>query len=73
MIHRIFVYGTLAPEGQMLKSSVTWLANGRMHPSVVILFKQVWGAEQGYPRVVLDAEGCMVEGFVFLRGQTSGC
>ncbi|WP_211253317.1 gamma-glutamylcyclotransferase family protein [Rheinheimera texasensis] len=64
MINRIFVYGTLAPgrpnahvlghlDGSWLNATI------RGH-----LVQAGWGAEQGYPGVVIDAKGGVVEGFI---------
>jgi gamma-glutamylcyclotransferase (GGCT)/AIG2-like uncharacterized protein YtfP len=64
MLERLFVYGTLAPgrsnahvlghiPGSWQKASI------RGH-----LLQAGWGAEQGYPGVVIDASGTTVDGFV---------
>ena len=66
MIHRLFVYGTLAPgrpnehiladvPGEWKRATV----RGRLIP-------EGWGAAAGYPGIVLDEEGDEVEGLLFI-------
>ncbi len=64
MLERIFVYGTLAPGRPnahvLAHLPGSWqLATIRGH-----LVQAGWGAEQGYPGVVIDASGATVEGFI---------
>ena len=65
MIERLFVYGTLGPgrpnEHVMLEIGGTW------NPGVVVgrLYQLGWGADLGYPGIVLDENGMEVEGHVF--------
>ena len=65
MEERLFVYGTLGPGrpnehiladigGNWLKATV----NGT-------LLQKGWGAEMGYPGIVLDMNGDEIEGFIF--------
>ncbi len=65
MVDRLFVYGTLGPDrpnehvlanigGSWLKATVTGS-----------LRHEGWGAEMGYPGIVLDLKGDKVEGFIF--------
>ncbi len=72
MTERLFVYGTLAPgrsnehhladlEGEWIPGTV----RGRLH-------ELGWGAEEGYPGIVLDELGEVVEGFVFASAQLGG-
>jgi len=65
VVEQLFVYGTLGPgrpnEHMMTEIGGTWLTatvNGT-------LLQKGWGAEMGYPGIVLDTNGDEVEGFVF--------
>jgi len=64
MLQRLFVYGTLAPgrPNEHVLSGVpgTWeqgTVRGR-------LIQAGWGAEQGYPGIVIDESGGSVPGYV---------
>lgn len=66
MINKLFVYGTLGPgrpnEHVLAKFGGRWLEGhifGRLQ-------QQGWGAEMGYPGIVLDANADKVQGFVFV-------
>ena len=64
MLNRLFVYGTLAPSRPnahvLSHLTGTWQnASVRGH-----LLQAGWGAEQGYPGIVIDAAAAPVEGFV---------
>jgi gamma-glutamylcyclotransferase (GGCT)/AIG2-like uncharacterized protein YtfP len=66
---RLFVYGTLAPgrpnEHILASVSGTWEKGCvRGH-----LLQAGWGADQGYPGIVLDASAKRVEGFVLTSDQ----
>lgn len=65
MIHRLFVYGTLAP-GQP-NAHVLADVPGTWEPASVTgtLLAQGWGAAIGYPGIVLDERGETVHGQVF--------
>jgi gamma-glutamylcyclotransferase (GGCT)/AIG2-like uncharacterized protein YtfP len=65
MIHRLFVYGTLAPGRP--NEHVLAEVPGNWQPATVTgrLVRQGWGAELGYPAIVLDENGPDVSGFVF--------
>ena len=65
MIHRLFVYGTLAPgrpnEHVLAEIPGMWEAatvRGK-------LLQEGWGASAGYPGIVLDETGDEVQGFLF--------
>lgn len=65
MIERLFVYGTLVPGGpnEHVLNSIggTWeeaSVNG-------YLKQQGWGAEMGYPGIVLDNFGDEIKGYIF--------
>jgi gamma-glutamylcyclotransferase (GGCT)/AIG2-like uncharacterized protein YtfP len=64
MLERLFVYGTLAPgrpnEHVLSKVPGTWqqaTVRGR-------LVHEGWGAEQGYPGIVLDESATVVHGYL---------
>lgn len=65
MTQRLFVYGTLGPgrpnEHVLTEIGGTWeeaSVNGR-------LIEQGWGAQMGYPGIVLDADGNEIKGYLF--------
>ncbi|HVF72665.1 MAG TPA: gamma-glutamylcyclotransferase family protein [Chthoniobacterales bacterium] len=64
-MHRLFVYGTLAPgrPNEHILASVP----GKWEPAAVngVLFKERWGAAAGYPGIVLDASAREVAGLLF--------
>ncbi len=64
-MHRLFVYGTLAPG----KPNEHVLANipGTWEPATVTgtLIAEGWGAAMGYPGIVLDERANEVPGLVF--------
>lgn len=62
---RLFVYGTLAPGRP--NEHVLGVLEGRWEPATVRgrLERRGWGAEMGYPALVLDRAGDEVRGFVF--------
>lgn len=65
MMDRLFVYGTLAP-GRPNEHVLAGVP-GNWTPAHVRgrLLQQGWGAEVGYPGIVLDAHGEEVRGLVF--------
>lgn len=65
MIDRLFVYGTLAPGRP--NEHVLADVPGVWEPATVrgTLLQEGWGAELGYPGIVLAATGDEVRGFVF--------
>lgn len=64
MIARIFVYGTLAPGKP--NAHVLGHLPGSWQKATIrgYLVHAGWGAEQGYPGVVIDASAATVEGFI---------
>lgn len=64
-LERIFIYGSLGPgrpnEHVMAAIGGTW------QPATLrgALLEEGWGAELGFPGLVLDEQGQMTEGFVF--------
>ena len=64
MLERLFVYGTLAP-GRPNAHVLSHIPGSWQKASIRgHLLQEGWGAEQGYPGVVIDASGTTVEGFV---------
>ncbi|GAA3397010.1 gamma-glutamylcyclotransferase family protein [Cryptosporangium minutisporangium] len=65
MTDRLFVYGSLAP-GRPNEHVLADLA-GTWEPATIRghLRKEGWGADLGYPGIVLDERGPEVEGLVF--------
>ena len=65
MIHRLFVYGTLAPGRP--NEHVLADVPGQWQPATVTgtLLQEGWGAAVGYPGIVLDERGGKVQGLLF--------
>ena len=71
MVERLFVYGTLGlgrPNEHVLSD-----IGGSWESASVIGFWQNegWGAEMGYPGLVLDPNGDKIEGFLFSSNKLS--
>jgi gamma-glutamylcyclotransferase (GGCT)/AIG2-like uncharacterized protein YtfP len=64
MVERLFVYGTLAPGRP--NAHVLEGVRGTWQPATVRgrLLQEGWGAEQGYPGIVLDESAGSVAGHV---------
>jgi gamma-glutamylcyclotransferase (GGCT)/AIG2-like uncharacterized protein YtfP len=64
MIQRLFVYGTLMPGGP--NERVLSGIEGSWEPASVtgILLEEGWGAEMGYPGIVLNEHGNEIQGFL---------
>lgn len=64
MTHRLFVYGTLAP-GRVNERVLAGVAGG-WEPATTrgTFLPQGWGAAAGYPGIILDAHGPVVQGFL---------
>ena len=65
MKERLFVYGTLGPNRpneHILKN-----IGGIFEDATVkgTLYEKGWGAELGYPGIILDTKGIIVKGFLF--------
>ena len=71
-INRLFVYGTLAP-GRANAHIVSGL-NGTWQPAKVRgQLKQIgWGANMGYPGIVLDEQAPWVEGLLLCTDNLEG-
>lgn len=64
LINRLFVYGTLAP-GQPNEHVVSGLNGTWLAGSVKGELKQIgWGANMGYPGLVLNHQGAQIHGLV---------
>jgi gamma-glutamylcyclotransferase (GGCT)/AIG2-like uncharacterized protein YtfP len=65
MKERLFVYGTLGPDRpneHILKN----IGGSFEEASVIgILYDKGWGAEMGFPGIILDTKGIKVKGFLF--------
>lgn len=72
MIHRLFVYGSLAPG--RLNGHVLADVPGEWEPATVTgtLLQEGWGAALGYPGIVLDERGDEVEGLLFSSESLAG-
>jgi gamma-glutamylcyclotransferase (GGCT)/AIG2-like uncharacterized protein YtfP len=65
MIERLFVYGTLGPERP--NEHILNVIGGSWSNATItgILRSEGWGAEMGYPGLVLDEQASEIEGFVY--------
>ncbi len=66
MVQRLFVYGTLGPDGPnrhiLVEIGGTWVeasVRGRLED-------RGWGAQMGYPAILLDPNAPPVQGHVFV-------
>jgi len=71
MIHRLFVYGTLAP-GQP-NEHILGVIEGTWEEATVTgtLYPKGWGAIMGYPAIVLREDGDEIKGLVFSSNELS--
>jgi len=66
VLERLFVYGTLGP-GRPNEHVLTAIGGSWKTATVTgTLRYEGWGAEIGYPGIVLDENGGEVEGFLFI-------
>ncbi len=65
MLEKLFVYGTLGPGGPN-EHILAGVGGSWLQATVTGTLQQKgWGAEMGYPGIVLSKEGDEVEGFLF--------
>ncbi len=65
MINKLFVYGTLGPGRP--NAHILEIIGGSWEKASVKgkLIDEGWGAEMGYPGIILDKKGDIIEGFLF--------
>lgn len=70
-MERLFVYGTLQPGGP--NEHVLSAIDGEWTLAVVKgkLVKAGWGADMGYPGLVIDDSGSEIQGYVFAASNLS--
>ena len=72
MVERLFVYGTLGP-GRPNEHVLADIGGSWLEATITGTLQQKgWGAEMGYPGIVLDKEGDKVEGFLFSSENLTG-
>ena len=72
MVERLFVYGTLAP-GRANAHVLAGIPGAWQRASIRgRLVHSGWGAEQGYPAVIVDAAGEAVDGFLLTSAALAG-
>lgn len=71
MVDRLFVYGTLAPGRP--NEHILGDVPGAWEPATVRgnLIQKGWGAEVGFPGIVLSEDGNEVHGFIFTSADLS--
>lgn len=71
MIEKLFVYGTLAPNCP--NEHILTVVGGSWESATIIgtLLEKGWGAEMGFPGIILDKQGDEIEGFVFTSDNLS--
>lgn len=70
-MERLFVYGTLAP-GRVNHHIVENIPGSWESATVTgKLIEQGWGADMGYPGIILEKDGDEVSGFLFSSQQLS--
>jgi len=69
MINKLFVYGTLAPgkPNQHILSDIEGSWEGASVKGS--LRESGWGAEVGYPGILLDGSDCLVAGLIFTSNE----
>ncbi len=66
MVERLFVYGTLGP-GRPNEHVLADIGGDWQKATITGMLQQKgWGAEMGYPGIVLDEDGDIVDGFLFI-------
>ena len=69
MTQRLFVYGTLSP-GRPNEHVLSAIGGTWEEASVIGYLKpQGWGAEMGYPGIILDDSGDEIKGYIFCSDQ----
>ena len=72
VVEQLFVYGTLGP-GRPNEHVLTGIGGSWLKATITGSLQQKgWGAEMGYPGIVLDKEGDKVEGFLFISEKLAG-
>jgi gamma-glutamylcyclotransferase (GGCT)/AIG2-like uncharacterized protein YtfP len=71
VLDRLFVYGSLRPGGP--NEHVLNAYSGTWEPASVTgaLINKGWGADLGFPGIILDEKGSEIEGYIFTPAKLS--